>query len=71
MRIPNVDLAGCDVFLWRADGEIYVLDVKAGSVRKVREGMLSQFITDFPRELSLCILNEQTGQPVRISPLAN
>lgn len=71
MRVPNVDLAGCDVFLWREGGTIYYLTVSSGAVARVRENKLAALIERFPRELTLCIMNDATGQAVRISPIAN
>lgn len=71
MRLPNVDLAGCDVFLWREEEEIYVLILDSGKIGRMRDGSLAAFITNFPRDLTLCILNDETGQAVRIPPIAN
>jgi hypothetical protein len=69
MNVPNVDLAGCEVFLWKEGDEYYVLYARTGQIDQVID--LALFITMFPKEISLCIMNDQTGQPVRISPLAN
>lgn len=71
MNIPNVDVAGCDVVLWRENGEIYILDVRSGEIGRMYEGRLAPFISEFPEHLTLCIMNDATGKAVRISPLAN
>lgn len=71
VKVPDVDYQGCDALLWKEGDEIYLLDVPSGDIGRMKEGMLARFITDFPRDLTLCIMNDQTGQPVRISPLAN
>lgn len=71
MKVPEVDLAGCDVLLWKEGEEIYVLEPDTGKISRVRSGKLGEFIENFPRELTMCIMNDQTGKPVRISPLAN
>ena len=71
VNIPQVDLKSCDVLLWKEGKEIYWLDVRTNEVSTVREGWLAELIKTFPRNQTLCIMNDQTGQPVRISPLAN
>lgn len=71
MKVPQVDLAGCDVFLWRDGDEFYWLETKTGEISQVREGWLAELIQTFPVDRALCIMNDQTGKPVRISPLAN
>jgi glycerate-2-kinase len=71
VNIPDVDLTGCDVLLWKEGDEIYWLDVWRKEVSTVREGMLAAAIEHFPRHKTLCIMNDKTGKPVRISPLAN
>lgn len=71
MNIPKVALNGCDVLLWREGDTIYWLDVKTNEVSTVREGWLAEAIRTFPKTQTLCIMNDQTGKPVHISPLAN
>ncbi len=71
MKVPSVDLVGCDVFLWKEGDTVYHLDVNTNIVLRVAEGALADFIRSFPQDRTLCIMNDQTGQPVRISPLAN
>ncbi len=71
MNIPNVDLAGCDVFLWKEGDEYYWLEVERREVSVVRDGWLAELIRTFPDDRSMCIMNDKTGLPVRISPLAN
>lgn len=71
MNIPNVELTGCDVLLWKEGDEVYVLYVDTKVVATVRENMLAEFIRVFPDTRTLCIINDATGQPVRIPPLAN
>lgn len=71
MKVPNVDLAGCDAFLWREEETIYCYTVETRIIARVRTNMLASFIESFPRNLTLCIMNDETGRPVRISPLAN
>jgi len=69
MNVPNVELAGCDAFLWREGNEYYCLVISENTVYRV--GSVAAFIQGFPRDRSLCIMNDETRQAVRIPPIAN
>lgn len=70
MPMPKAGTEGCDVALWREDGEVYWMWVKSQRSYRLR-GDLSKFIRTFPEDLRLCIMNDETGKFVKILPVAN